>query len=89
MRAGGRKITKKPKQKIKKGKMPPLSKYKMDIRLKKDKGKKTKALKEPKEKRRPAALEREIKRDIEELQQILESERKIKKKNRKINLDNN
>jgi len=94
MKAGGRKVPKKTKQKTKavkpsRFKLPSFSKYKLAINLKRGKGRKPSLEKEPKEKGRPEVLEREIKRDIKELQNILETEKKIEKKNKKLNLDNN
>jgi hypothetical protein len=42
-----------------------------------------------KEPKRPAVLEKEIKRDIKELQSILDAENKVKKNKKKFNLGNN
>ncbi len=85
MKAGGKKVPKK----VKKMKLPSLSKYKLAIRLKGVRGRKKEALEKEPEMRRPEVLEREIKRDIKELQQVLEADKKIKKKKKKFNLDNN
>ena len=93
MKAGGRKVPKKIKQKTKAAKpsrFKSLGKYKLAINLRRGRGRKAKMPeKEPKEIRRPEVLEREIKRDIKELQQVLEVEKKIKKKKKKLNLENN
>jgi len=85
MKATGRKVPKK----VKKMKLPSLSKYKLAIRLKRGKGRKKEVLEKEPEVRRPEALEREIKRDIKELQEILEAEKKIEKKKKKFDLENN
>jgi hypothetical protein len=76
--------------------------YKLIVNLKKES--KAKNLKEPtevqgaekvpemvpeKEPKRPAVLEKEIKRDIKELQSILDAENKVKKNKKKFNLGNN
>jgi len=93
MKAGGRKVPKKAKHKAISFNLPKLSslkKYKLAINLKKGRWGKGKTLEEvPKEIKRPEVLEREIKRDIEELKQVLEAEKKIEKKKKRPNLDNN
>jgi len=76
--------------------------YKLVVNLKKES--KAKNLKEPtevqgaekvpemapeKQPKRPAVLEKEIKRDIKELQSILDAENKVKKNKKKFNLGNN
>jgi len=76
--------------------------YKLIVNLKKES--KAKSLKEPtevqgaekipemvpeKQPKRPAVLEKEIKRDINELQSILEAEKKVGKNKKKFNLGNN
>jgi hypothetical protein len=95
MKAGGKKVPKKTEKtkamKSPKFSLPSFKNYKLVIDLKGVRGKRTKALEEePKEEvKRPEVLEREIKRDIKELQQVLETEKKIEKKKKKLNLDNN
>lgn len=92
MKTSGRKITEKPektrKTKTVKIKLPSLKNYKLIVGLKKGK---TKALEKPvtEEIKRPAILEREIKRDIKELQHVLETEKKIEKKNKKVDVSEN
>jgi hypothetical protein len=76
--------------------------YKLVVNLKKES--KAKNLKEPtevqgaekvpemvpeKQPKRPAVLEKEIKRDIRELQSIIENENKVKKNKKKFSLGNN
>jgi len=76
--------------------------YKLVVNLKKES--KAKNLKEPteiqgaekvpemvpeKQPKRPAVLEKEIKRDIKELQSILDAEKKVGKNKKKFNLGNN
>jgi hypothetical protein len=77
--------------------------YKLVVNLKKES--KEKNMKEPteaietaekvpetvpgKEPKRPAVLEKEIKRDIKELQSILDAEKKVGKNKKKFNLGNN
>ena len=85
MRSEG-KFMKKEAVTIEKGvKMPKLAKYKLMIDLKKE-GESGPVVKDEKE-RRPEVLEREIKRDIKELRNVLDTEKKLEKK--KSNMENN
>ena len=74
MKAGGRKIHEKKIKQKEVIKVKPVKNIKV---------------KKAKESKRPEVLEREIKRDIKELQEILDSEKKLGKKIKKVSLDNN
>jgi len=71
--------------------LPSLKNYKLIVGLKKgkDEPEMPERLEPKPEVKRPQVLEREIKRDIKELQQIIDSEKKIDRKKKNIKMENN
>lgn len=84
-------IGKVPQRTHKQLKIPSLKNYKLIVGLKKgkDEPEMPERLEPKPEVRRPQVLEREIKRDIKELQQIIDSEKKIDRKKKNIKMENN